>query len=148
MTEEDKVLEETKMTLELPSHVSIVIVEDDSGHYVLTKNCLRGAGIFNEIIWLEDGQAAMNFFWDENFRKDHQKYIILLDIRLPKIDGTVILEKLKKDENFEGIPIIMLTTSEDQQVARECYELGCDAHVVKPPGMVLLKAIERIKMRL
>lgn len=148
MTEETKALEQTEIFITLPQNVVIVIVEDERGHYLLTQKCLRAAGIENEIIWLEDGSTALDFFFGESADHDHVKYLVLLDIRLPKIDGTVVLEKLKKDQRFENVPVIMLTTSEDRQVAGLCYELGCEAHVIKPPGTVLLKAIQRVKMHL
>lgn len=139
---------ETGIQITLPHSAIIVIVEDDRGHYLLTKNCLQEAGIDNEIVWLEDGQAALDFFFDENFGNNHQRHLLLLDIKLPKVDGTVILEKLKNDTRYEQIPIIMLTTSEERQLAQRCYELGCDAHIVKPPGNVLLRTIERLVNRI
>lgn len=148
MTEETKTVETAEIKVTLPENVVIVIVEDDRGHYLLTKKCLQNAGINNEIVWLEDGSAALDFFLKELPGHDHKKYIVLLDIRLPKIDGTIVLEKMKQDQRLEDIPVIMLTTSEDRAVANHCYELGCEAHVIKPPGNVLLKAIERVKMRL
>jgi len=148
VTEQTKTYEEATVEVTLPQHVVIVIVEDDRGHYLLTKNSLRQGGIDNEIIWLEDGQAAMDFFFGEALQKNQKKYIILLDIRLPGVDGIAILEKLKQNETLESYPVIMLTTSEDREVADHCYQLGCDAHVIKPPGNVLLKNILRVKMRL
>ena len=148
MKEETELLESTDLQVTLPDNVVIVIVEDDRGHYLLTQKCLQAAGITNPIVWLEDGSAALDFFFKDPSRRDHVKYLVLLDIRLPKIDGTVVLEKLKKDERFEQVPVIMLTTSEDQQLAHQCYELGCEAHIIKPPGTVLLKAIQRLKIRL
>lgn len=139
--------QETLIDVKLPGHIVIVIVEDDRGHYLLTKNCLRGAGITNEIIWLEDGQTAIDFFF-EQAPNNQKKYLLLLDIRLPGVDGITVLEKLKEHEILQSIPVIMLTTSEDRNDADQCYQLGCDAHVLKPPGNVLLKNIQRIKMRL
>lgn len=146
MNNENEICLETEINVMLPPNVAIVIVEDDRGHYLLTKNCLREAGIDNEIIWLEDGQAALDFFFGETFGKNHHRYILLLDIKLPKVDGTVVLKRLKTDEKRQSIPVIMLTTSTEQQLAKDCYDLGCEAHVVKPPGNVLLRAIERVKM--
>ena len=147
MTNEIKTLTKEEITVTLPKNVVIVIVEDDEGHYLLTRTCLRNAGLSNEIVWLEDGRRAIDFFFGDAFGKDHAKYIILLDIRLPKVDGTRVLDTLKKDEKCQEIPVIMLTTSEDQELARQCYKLGCDAHVVKPPGTALLQAIKRLKTR-
>lgn len=142
-----RTLENPEARVTLPANVTIVIVEDDRGHYLLTKKCLRAAGITNDIVWLEDGSAAMDFFFKELKDDDAAKYVVLLDIRLPKIDGTVVLEKLKQDARFQNVPVIVLTTSQDRQVANHCYELGCEAYVVKPPGYLLLKAIGQLKLQ-
>jgi len=133
----------------LRNDVVILIVEDNQGHYTLTKHCLRQAGIGNKIEWLENGQVAIDYLKGEgNPRKTGVKYIMLLDIRMPKVDGIEVLGTIKQDESLSDITVIMLTTSEDQQIARKCYELGCDAHIIKPPGEVLLKAINRIGQRI
>lgn len=133
----------------LRDDIVILIVEDNRGHYTLTKHCLRQAGIENTIKWLENGQVAIDYLTGEgNPRKAGTKYIMLLDIRMPKVDGIEVLSTIKQDESLSDISVIMLTTSEDQQIARKCYELGCDAHIIKPPGIVLLKAIDRIAQRI
>lgn len=129
--------------------VIILIAEDDKGRYVLTKNYLRKVGIDNEIVWLEDGQATLDYLYNgSNALIKGKKFMLLLDIRMPKVDGIEVLERLKQDDNFDNISVIMLTTSEDQQLARRCYDLGCDAHIIKPPGEVLLKAMQRAGERL
>ena len=136
-----------KPVIHLRESISILIAEDDQGYYVLTKNCLRNAGLTNEILWFEDGQATLDFFHGDAYGSNGKKYILLLDIRMPKIDGIQVLEKIRADARFEGVPIIMLTTSEDKELAKRCYELGCDAHIIKPPGEVLLKAIRRVSQQ-
>ncbi|HOK95943.1 MAG TPA: response regulator [Anaerohalosphaeraceae bacterium] len=128
--------------LSVRQDIGIVIAEDDPGHYVLARNCLRSAGITNEILWFEDGQAVLDFF--SKLDRKGGRYILLLDIRMPKVDGMKVLETIKKDPVLRDIPVIMLTTSEDQELAKHCYDLGCEAHIIKPPGKVLLKAIERL----
>lgn len=133
----------------LRNEVIILIVEDNQGHYTLTKHCLRQAGIENEIVWLANGQEALDYLNGEgNPRINGTKYIMLLDIRMPKVDGIEVLSTIKQDESLSDISVIMLTTSEDQLIARQCYDLGCDAHVIKPPGEVLLKAIARVSQRI
>ena len=146
-------LEVEKMTgFELSSlrkKVVFLIVEDDQVDYMLTKKYLRGAGIENELIWLKDGQIALDYLAGEGHPTvSGNKYIMLLDVAMPKVDGVEVLKKLKSDEHFKDISVIMLTTSEDNQVAQECYGLGCDAHIIKPPGEVLLKAIDRVSRRI
>ena len=137
-------LEMESITLKLRKEIVLFIVEDDQGHYLLIKNCLRRAGIDNEIVWFEDGQAAMDYVFSENSLDSSKRYIMLLDIRMPKVDGLKVLEQLKQNDVTKEIPVIMLTTSEDRDVARQCYELGCFAHIIKPPGDVLLRAIQRV----
>ena len=133
----------------LRSEVIILIVEDNKGHYTLTEHYLRQAGIENKIVWLANGQEAIDYLNGEgNPRLNGTKYIMLLDIRMPKVDGIEVLSTMKQDEALRDISVIMLTTSEDQQIARKCYELGCDAHIIKPPGEVLLKAIDRVSQRI
>ncbi len=127
-------------------NVVILIVEDDEGHYILTKHCLRRADICNEILWFSDGQKALDFLHkqgDGSEFDEAKNYLMLLDIRLPKVDGIKILETMKKDDKLQKIPVIMLTTSNDQLQARVCYELGCDGHVIKPVGDVLIKTVQR-----
>ena len=126
-------------------NVVILIVEDDEGHYILTKHCLRRADISNEILWFADGQKALDFLYKQSDGAEFdeaKKYLMLLDIRLPKIDGMKILETIKKDDKLQKISVIMLTTSDDQRQAGLCYELGCDGHVIKPVGDVLIKAVQ------
>jgi CheY-like chemotaxis protein len=131
--------------------IVILIVEDDKGHYVLTKHCLRRADISNDILWFADGQETLDFLYKrsgEQERDDDKKYLMLLDIRMPKVDGLKVLETVKQDTQLQNIPVIMLTTSDDQQQARHCYELGCDAHIVKPVGDVLVKVVQRVGQNL
>jgi CheY-like chemotaxis protein len=135
--------------MNLRKDIAILIAEDDRGHYVLTKSCLRNAGIENDIKWLEDGQTTLDYLTgDGHPSKTGKKYILLLDIRMPKIDGVQVLREVKDDEQLKDMPVIMLTTSQDQQLAQLCYELGCEAHIIKPPGKVLLSAIERLGQRI
>lgn len=141
---------ETKdFMVNLKDNIVFLVVEDNPGHYTLTKYCLRKAGIQNEIIWFEDGQKILDFLnGDGHPLKEGNKYIMLLDIKMPKVDGIEVLRKIKSNGHLMDISTIMLTTSDDQHLATECYGLGCDAHIIKPPGKVLLKAITRVAQRI
>lgn len=128
----------------LRKDIVILVVEDDQGHFLLVRHCLQNAGCENEIIWLKDGQEALNHLFDhEQLPAGIRKYLMLLDIRMPKVNGVEVLKQVKKDVRTSDIPVIMLTTSEDQKLAQQCYGLGCAAHVIKPPGDVLIRAIQR-----
>ena len=135
-----------EQALAIKSEVVFLVAEDDKGHYVLIKHCLESAGISNEVMWFADGQQTIDFINSENgpASNDHGKYILLLDIRMPKIDGMEILERIKQNEKLKNISVIMLTASNDQKEVQRSYELGCNAHVLKPPGEALIKAIRRV----
>ncbi len=116
--------------------ITILIAEDDRGHFVLMCNYLRKAGIDNEIIWFPDGQQTLDFFCDRNDR--HQwaqgrKYILLLDIRMPKIDGIELLEQIRHlGDDVRGTPVIIVSTSDAPENIRKCGALDCIAYIVKP----------------
>ena len=134
--------------VKLRKDIRIVIVEDDKGHYLLTRHCLQQAGIDNEIVWFENGAAVLDFLQTEAAACNGRRCLMLLDIRMPGVDGLEVLEQMKRRDDLPAIPVIMLTTSEDQDVAVRCYDLGCEAHIVKPPGPTLLRAISRVAERL
>jgi len=135
----------TDMTL-IKEDVIFLVAEDDEGHFSLIKHCLKNAGIKNEIEWFADGQQTVDYIYSENgpITKDDKKYILLLDIRMPKLDGLEVLEKIKSNEKLSNISVIMLTASNDQKEIERSYELGCNAHILKPPSEPLLKAIQRV----
>jgi len=115
--------------------VTILISEDDRGHFVLMKHCLRDAGIDNEIVWLCDGQETLDFLFTHDGQPNLppvDKYILLLDIRMPKIDGIEILADIKKDERLDHLPVVIVTSSDNPDNIRRCRELGCDGYIVKP----------------
>ena len=140
---------ESRVAVSLRDDIEMLIVEDEPGHYKLIEHCLRKAGIENEIAWFEDGKSVLDFLCGAGSASGkRKKYIMLLDIRMPGVDGIEVLRKIKQEEDWDNIHVIMLTTSDDQQQARLCYDLGCEAHIIKPPGKSLLAAIDRIASRL
>jgi CheY-like chemotaxis protein len=127
--------------------IVVLIAEDDEGHFLLTKRCLLEAGFNNEIIWFVDGQETLDFFYsveDGTRCNKSRKYLLLLDIRMPKVDGLKVLEKIKQDAQLAQISVVIVTTSKDPRQAEECYKLGCDGHVVKPVDQKLIKTIQQV----
>ncbi len=113
----------------------ILIAEDDKGHFELIKRSLQRAGVCNEILRLADGQETLDFLFvkGEGPKREHNKeYLLLLDIRMPKINGVEVLEKIKQDEELKKIPVIMLTTTDDPRTIERCHSLGCSVYIVKP----------------
>lgn len=117
------------------SEVKILIVEDDNGHASLIERNLRRAGIVNEFIRFHDGQQILDFFFaenSENIFNENDAYLLLLDIRMPKVNGFDVLGKVKNDERVKKIPIIMLTTTDNPEEIDRCHELGCSSYITKP----------------
>ena len=114
-------------------NVKILIAEDDEGHYSLIEKNLKRVGISNDIIRFADGQETLDYLYDKNNQgPEDQAYLLLLDINMPKVDGVEVLRKVKEDANFSKMPVIMLTTSDDDEKTQQCRELGCTAYIVKP----------------
>ena len=113
-------------------HVStILIVEDDEGHAILIRENLEAAGLRNRIEHFRDGQAILDFFAARP-AEEHESYLVLLDIRMPKIDGIEVLRRLKADPKLCKLPVIMLTTTDDTREVERCYQLGCNVYIQKP----------------
>jgi CheY-like chemotaxis protein len=117
------------------NEVSILLAEDDTGHAELIRKNVIRAGISNTIYHFKDGQKLLDFlFRDENapHRKKEISYLILLDIRMPKVDGVEALKIIKSHEEFKKIPIIMLTTTDDPREVENCHKYGCSNYITKP----------------
>jgi CheY-like chemotaxis protein len=115
--------------------VTVLIAEDDDGHAELIMDNLREAGVFNRMLRFRDGQEVLDFFFEkgegERCAKGHA-YLLLLDIRMPKVDGVEVLRQIKADPELKNIPVIMLTTTDDPREIKNCYSLGCSCYVTKP----------------
>jgi CheY-like chemotaxis protein len=133
------------MEMGIQKEVTILIAEDDDGHAELIFDNLHEAGIHNPMIRFRNGQEALDFFFapplplsgqeaDDRMsrRLPGRAYLLLLDIRMPKVDGVEVLRQIKADPVLKNMPVIMLTTTDDPREIRHCYELGCSCYVTKP----------------
>jgi len=117
------------------SDVTILIAEDDEGHANLIKKNLKRAGIINKVMLFKDGQEVLDFLFQTEEgpkRETGDAYILLLDIRMPKVNGVQVLQKLKSDSNLKKIPVIMITTTDDPREIIHCHEMGCSNYITKP----------------
>ncbi|MFH1951151.1 MAG: response regulator [Pseudomonadota bacterium] len=116
--------------------VDILLVEDDPDHAELTIRALKDNNVLNEVYVVKDGQEALDFVYHRGSYTDRKRYprpgLILLDIRLPKMDGLEVLKELKADPQLKSIPVVMLTTSERDEEIAESYGAGANSYVVKP----------------
>jgi CheY-like chemotaxis protein len=128
--------------------VQILIADDDKGHVNLIRKNLRRSGIANPIIHFKDGLEVLDFlFKKQKSNPAHEKpnsYLLLLDIRMPKMDGMEVMQQVKKDPELKKIPIIILSTTDDPIDIGQCHYFGCSSYIVKP--IKYEKFVEAIRM--
>ena len=112
--------------------VKILLVEDDEGHADLMRMNLKRGGLANEVLHFSGGRRVMEFLEQRQGRMSGDKYMMILDINMPGMDGHRVLERIKGNENTRMIPVIMLTTAEDEREVARCYRLGCNLYLTKP----------------
>jgi two-component system, response regulator len=114
----------------------IILVEDSPGDAKLTIFALQSAHVANPVVHLKDGDEAIEYiFATGSFEKrnvENTPAIILLDLKMPKVNGIDVLKKIKSDESTRNIPVIIFTSSQEENDARICYNLGANSFVVKP----------------
>ena len=115
--------------------VVILIAEDNEGHFILARKYLQTRGVRNEIRWFADGRETLSFFYDENGNsrgRDPESYVLMLDLAMPVVSGMDVLAKIEESGDLEGMPVIVLTASDNPVIIEEAYEAGAKAYVVKP----------------
>jgi CheY-like chemotaxis protein len=120
---------------DVKGEVVILIAEDDDGHARLIEKNLTRGGLRNRIERFDNGQAVLDFLFRRS--TDHQRaldtpYLLLLDIRMPQVDGIEVLRQVKQDPELRKVPVIMLTTTDDPREVERCHAIGCASYIVKP----------------
>ncbi|HEX8833337.1 MAG TPA: response regulator [Abditibacteriaceae bacterium] len=113
----------------------ILLVEDSPNDVELTLSALAENHLANEVVVARDGEEAMDFLYRRGIfklRSEGNPAVVLLDLKLPKIDGLEVLEKIKADPTMRTLPVVMLTSSREEQDLVRSYNLGVNAYVVKP----------------
>lgn len=109
--------------------VEILLVEDNPDDADLTIRTLTKSHLANHLLHLHDGQEALDFLYDES---NTMPKLILLDLKMPKVDGLDVLRKIKSDEKLKVIPVVVLTSSKQESDIVQSYKLGINAYIVKP----------------
>ncbi len=115
--------------------VKIIMIEDDEGHARLIERNIRRSGVNNEMIPFTNGTDAVNYlFGSDGSGIEHkdQALLILLDLNLPDMTGIDILKRIKENRHIKCAPVVVLTTTDDDQEIKRCYELGCNVYITKP----------------
>jgi DNA-binding response OmpR family regulator len=114
--------------------VTIVMIEDDEGHARLIERNIRRSGINNEIVPFSNGTDALKYLLGNgtSVARKGEALLILLDLNLPDMTGLDILRQVRENADLKCIPVVVLTTTDDTQEIKRCYELGCNVYIVKP----------------
>jgi CheY-like chemotaxis protein len=113
----------------------ILLVEDNENDIELTLNALQDCHLSNEVYAVRDGADALDYMYQRNGYKDRTEglpCVILLDLKMPRVDGLQVLRTLKSDPALRHVPIVMLTSSREERDLVVSYDLGVNAFVVKP----------------
>ena len=115
--------------------VTIIMIEDDEGHARLIERNIRRSGVNNEIIPFTNGTDAVNYLSGQDgtgSAHNGNALLILLDLNLPDMTGIDILRLVKENRYLKATPVVVLTTTDDSQEIKRCYELGCNVYITKP----------------
>jgi len=113
----------------------ILLVEDDPKDIDLTLKALEQYKLANEVVVTRDGEEALDYLYcrgDFAARTNENPAVLLLDLKLPQVDGLEVLQQIKSDDNLRMIPVVVLTSSHEEKDVVASYKLGVNAYVVKP----------------
>lgn len=120
----------------LINNAEILLVEDNPTDAELAMLALKERNLANKLVWVKDGAEALDFLFATGAyasrKTEHAPKVVLLDLRLPKIDGLEVLRRLKADERTKKIPVVVLTSSKEDPDVKASYDLGVNSYISKP----------------
>lgn len=111
--------------------IDVLLVEDTETDAAMTLRALRKCGLDGRVMWLRDGSEALAFLYPDGGSPPRPK-IILLDLKMPKVDGLEVLRRIMHDDNLRTVPVVMLSSSAEERDIAESYRLGANSYIVKP----------------
>jgi len=115
--------------------VDILLVEDSVADAEMTLRTLKRQGVVNTVEWVRDGVEAIDYLFRENqfaAREPGMPKLVLLDLKMPRMDGLQVLARMRSDERTRAVPVVMMTSSREEGDVLASYELGVNSYVVKP----------------
>ena len=126
---------------------NILLVEDNPGHAELVRRSFNDNRVANKLFVVDDGEKALDYLFQRNAYADQNQFpkphVVLLDLRLPKIDGLEVLKQVKQSKDLAKLPVVILTTSASEEDTAKAYEYNANSYVVKPVNF--LKFTELMK---
>ena len=122
--------------METPAQMEILLVEDNPADAEMTLRALRRNNLANKVHWVKDGEQALEFMFRTGAYAERDPAavpkLIMLDIKMPKIDGIEVLRRLKAEESTRTVPVVVMTSSNEERDVLESYRLGVNSYIVKP----------------
>lgn len=121
--------------MEIIEQIEILLVEDNALDAELTMRALKKGKLANKVMWVKDGQQALDYLFrqgDYTQRDDMPPRLVLLDLKMPRVGGIEVLRAIKADERTKRIPVVVMTSSQEERDVAETYDLGVNSYVVKP----------------
>lgn len=133
----------------MENEIEILLVEDNPNDAEMTLRALRKNHLANRIVHLKNGAEALDFIYGKGSFEGRDvsamPKVVLLDLKMPKVDGIEVLRTMKSNEITKTIPVVILTSSKEDPDIKICYELGANSYIVKPVGFDnFLKAISEL----
>jgi two-component system, response regulator len=120
----------------MKQEIEVLLVEDNPSDAEMTIRALKKSNFANQLLHVKDGAEALDFLFAEGEYSGrqivHPPKVILLDLKMPKVDGKEVLKKIKSDPRTNKIPVVMISSSQEDPDIKECYGLGINGYVVKP----------------
>ena len=126
--------------------VEILLVEDSSLDAELMMRAMKGGGLANRLLWVKDGQEALDFLFRHGEyarREDTVPRLVLLDLKMPRVDGIEVLKAIRAEEKTKRIPVVIMTSSQEERDVARSYDLGVNSYVVKPVDFNALTDLAR-----
>ena len=126
--------------------VEILLVEDNPMDAELTMRALKNGGLANKLLWVKDGQQALDFLFRHGeyaTREGVAPRLVLLDLKMPKVDGLEVLRAIRADDLTKRVPVVIMTSSQEERDVAQSYDLGVNSYVVKPVDFNAMTEIAR-----
>lgn len=132
--------------MEALEQVELLLVEDSALDAELTIRALKAGGLANKLHWVKDGQEALDFLFRHGQYADRAESVprlVFLDLKMPRVDGIEVLKAIKADERTRRIPVVVMTSSQEEKDVAQSYDLGVNSYVVKPVDFNALVELAR-----
>ncbi len=121
--------------MELFEDLDILLVEDSPNDAELAMRALKKRGLASKMLWVKDGEQALDYLFRQGLYASHDNAaprLVLLDLKMPRVDGIEVLRAIREDERTRRIPVVIMTSSQEDRDVTLSYDLGVNSYVVKP----------------